>query len=340
MHFLSDYGLFLVKLASVVIAILVILTAFFALIAKAKGKAKGKLDIHKLNEKFEDYGDTVLHAVKTKHELKKIKKTQKQSKKKQAEKKQQQKNVFVLNFHGDIKASAVTALREEITALLMHAEPKKDEVLVRLESGGGLVHAYGLATSQLQRIRDAKIKLTIAIDTIAASGGYMMACVADRIIAAPFAIIGSIGVVAQLPNFHRYLQKKSIDFEQLTAGEYKRTLTLFGENTEKGRDKMKQEIEETHVLFKSFISRHRPEIDINEIATGEHWYAARAIDFKLVDDLTTSDDYLLSASKANNIYEIEYKIKKPFTKRLTSGASNLYHKLLHHDLQTSGQDYL
>ena len=339
MDFLSNYGLFLVKLVSVVIAILVIFVAFFALLAKAKGKTKGKLDIHKLNEKFEDYGTTVLHAVKTKHEFKKIQKTQKKSKKQQTEKKQQQKNVFVLNFHGDIKASAVSALREEITAILMHADPKKDEVLIRLESGGGLVHAYGFAASQLQRIRDAKMKLTVAIDNIAASGGYMMACVADRIIAAPFAIIGSIGVVAQLPNFHRYLQSKSIDFEQLTAGEYKRTLSLFGENTEKGRDKMKQEIEETHVLFKSFISRHCPEINIDEIATGEHWYAARAIDFKLIDDLTTSDDYLLSASKENNVYELEYKIKKPFAKRLTSGASNLYHKLLHRELQTRGQDY-
>jgi serine protease SohB len=234
----------------------------------------------------------------------------------------------VLHFNGDIRASAVSALREEITAILTMAE-KTDEILVCLDSGGGLVNAYGLAASQLQRIKDAKIKLIIAIDKVAASGGYMMACIADRIIAAPFAIIGSIGVLAQIPNFHRFLQKKSIDFEQLTAGQYKRTLTLFGENTEKAREKMQQEIDDTHELFKTFIHQHRPNIDIEKVSTGEHWYATTALNLNLVDALQTSDDYLLSASKQADIYEICFKLKKSLGKRLSANVAETYHKLFY-----------
>jgi len=337
MEFLSIYGLFLAKLASVVLAILVILIAFFALIAKAKDKEKGALRVSKLNDQYEKYKETLSHAIKNKHELKFLKKSKKKTKKQKSKEKTSPHNIFVLTFHGDIKASAVDALRKEITAVLTTAE-SNDEVLLRLDSAGGLVNAYGLAASQLQRIKDAHIKLTIAIDKMAASGGYMMACVADHIIAAPFAIIGSIGVIAQLPNFHRYLQKKSIDFEQLTAGDYKRTLTLLGENTEAGRQKMQEEINDTHELFKAFIQDHRQQIDIDKVATGEHWFAARTLDLNLVDELKTSDDYLLSASQRFNVYDVEYKTKKSLGKRLASGIHNTTHKLL--SANTGGQDFL
>src|SRR3990167_743797 len=321
MDFLTNYGLFLVKLASLVIAILIIFSAFFGLLSKTKSKTKEKLEITKLNKRYEEYQQTITHTIKTKHELKNIKKLLKKEKKAESK-----GNIFVLNFHGDIRASAITALREEITAILTAANHEKDKVLVKLESPGGLVNAYGLAASQLQRIKNAKIILVISVDKMAASGGYMMACVADHIIAAPFAIIGSIGVVAQLPNFYRYLQQKLIDFEQLSAGEYKRTLSLFGENTDKGRHKMQQEIEETHALFKAFISQHRKQVDINQVATGEYWLGTHALDLKLIDALQTSDDYLLSTSKTLNLFEIVYKTKKPFSKRLAGSAAHLYHK--------------
>ena len=314
MEFLSNYSLFLAKLASIVFAILVVLFAFFGMFAYAKGKFKGKLDVRRLNDKYEEYSHTILHAVKSKYELR----LQKGGHKQKIKSKELKRRVFVLDFNGDIRASAVEALREEVTALLTLAS-KEDEVLVRLESSGGIVHGYGLAASQLQRIKEANIKLLVAIDKIAASGGYLMACVADRIIAAPFAIVGSIGVLAQLPNFYRYLQKQSIDFEQITAGEYKRTLTLFGENTEKGRARMRQEVEEMHRLFKNFIKEHRKVVDIEQVATGKHWCASQAMSLRLVDELKTSDDYLLTASKTCNLYEIHYKIKHPLSKRLSYG---------------------
>lgn len=230
------------------------------------------------------------------------------------------KNVYVCEFQGDIKASTVNQLIEVINVILSVATPS-DEVVLRLESAGGVVHGYGLAAAALMRIRAKQIPLTITIDKIAASGGYMMACVADKILCAPFAIVGSIGVVVQLPNFHRLLKDNHIDFEQQTAGEYKRTISLFGENTKEGREKLKQEIDEMHDLFKNLITQHRKFIDINQVATGEYWMGQQALGLRLVDEIQTSDDYLLERSKHAQVYEICYEVKKPVVARLFNATS-------------------
>ena len=225
------------------------------------------------------------------------------------------RRIFVLNFHGDLQASATASLREEISALLQVAD-SRDEVVVRLESSGGLVHAYGLAASQLQRLRDRGVTLTICVDKIAASGGYMMACVGQRIVAAPFAIIGSIGVVAQLPNLHRLLQRRDVDIELHTAGEFKRTLTVLGENTPEGREKFRQELDETHALFKQFVRQHRNRLDIDRVATGEHWYGTQALELRLVDEIATSDDYLLRQLDQAQLYRLRYRLPQPAARRL------------------------
>lgn len=328
MYSFVDYALFLAKTATIVIAILVIVGGIAAIIARSKVKEKGKLILTKLNKKYNETTEELNKIVLSKEQQKKLKKKKKAEKKNKLKQQNHIKpNLFILNFHGDIRASAITSLREEITGILLISNPQ-DEVLLRLESPGGLVNSYGLAASQLQRLRDANIKLTISIDKMAASGGYMMACVADQIVAAPFAILGSIGVVAQLPNFHRWLKKRNIDFEQLTAGEYKRTLSVFGENTDKGRKKMQEEIDDAHELFKSFISNHRPDIDLKKVATGEHWFGTQALKLKLVDKLQTSDDYLLAAKSLYEIYEVHYEYKKPLTKRLSLGVNQLTEKFL------------
>ena len=240
--------------------------------------------------------------------------------------------IFVIDFDGDIKASATEGLRQVITGILSLAQ-KTDRVVVRLESQGGMVHSYGLASSQLARITEKGIPLTVCIDKVAASGGYMMACVANQIVAAPFAIIGSIGVVAQLPNFHKLLQKNDIDYELLTAGEYKRTLTMFGENTEKGRSKFVEDLEDTHELFKSFITEHRGQVDIDAVATGEIWFGSRALAQKLVDDIQTSDQYLLDRCEEADVFEVEYVQKKSLQEKLGIGvehaAENILTNLLH-----------
>jgi len=226
------------------------------------------------------------------------------------------KRYFVLDFNGDVRASEVDLLREEISAILSFAT-SDDEIVLRLDSAGGMVHSYGLAASQLERIKAANIKLTICVDEVAASGGYMMACIADRLIAAPFAILGSIGVVAQLPNFHRVLKKHGVDYETFTAGEYKRTVTMFGENTEKGKDKFIEEIQDTHLLFKEFVAQARPLIDIDKVATGEVWFGKRAIEHKLVDELNTSDDFLMNACQTADVYQVRYELRKSFGERLS-----------------------
>lgn len=320
MNFISEYGMFLAKFGTVAIVFVVIIGLIIFMIMQVKGENE-HLTIKNINDKFEAMSRMLNQQVLNKKELKKYLKLQKKELK-EKETSEQRKKVFVLNFVGDIKASTVSSLREEITAVLTIAN-EQDEVIVILESGGGTVHGYGLGASQLKRIRDKGIKLTAAVDKVAASGGYMMACVADKIIAAPFAIIGSIGVLAQIPNFHRLLKKMDIDFEQITAGDYKRTLTLFGENTDKDREKFKEELEDTHKLFKEFVKDSRPQIDIDKIATGEHWYGKRAIELNLIDELITSDDYLTNAAKEADVFQVKYERKKPVSEKLISFGANL-----------------
>jgi len=321
-EFLTEYGMFLAKLSTVSILLVVIIAAIIFIVMRTKGDGE-HLNIKNINDKYENMSFMLSSQVLNKKDFKKFLKKHKQDQKvKEKESSEDKKKVFVLDFKGDIKASTVSSLREEITAILTIADTK-DEVVVILESGGGTVHGYGLGASQLKRIRDKNIKLTVAVDKVAASGGYMMACVADKIIAAPFAIIGSIGVLAQIPNFHRLLKKMDIDFEQITAGDYKRTLTLFGKNTDKDREKFKEELEDTHHLFKEFVKDNRRQVDIDKIATGEHWYGKRAIDLNLVDELITSDDYLSSTAKDANIFEVKYERKKPVTEKLISFGANL-----------------
>ncbi len=333
MPFVTEYGLFLAKTITVVAAILLVVGVVVAISQRHRKMERGHLEVISLNEKYEEMSRTLAETLLPKEELKRRKKEAKQRKK--AERKQRKqahkegreersrKRLFVLDFEGDIQASDVEHLREEISAILTLAEPG-DEVLVRLESGGGMIHGYGLAASQLERIRARHITLTVAVDKVAASGGYLMACVADRLIAAPFSIIGSIGVLAQLPNFNRLLKKHDIDFEQLYAGEYKRTLTLFGENTDKAREKMQQELEEIHALFKGFIKRQRTGLEVEKVATGEHWLGSRALELGLVDELLTSDDYLMAAREHADIVEVNYVAREGLKERLASLLSKVH----------------
>jgi len=309
----------LLKALTIVGAVLVVLVASCAVIGKGKGKSKGELSVKNINEEFDDMQDLLHEEVLSKQALKKYYKQRKKEEKAQLKHAKnhptEQRCLYVLYFNGDVKASDVESLREEINAILM-AATSKDEVLLVLESYGGAVPHYGLAASQLQRLRDNNIPLTVAIDKVAASGGYLMASVANTVLAAPFAIVGSIGVVAQLPNFHRLLKKNHIDFEQLTAGNYKRTLNVFAENTKEGIKKTQEVVEATHKLFKDYVKQYRPQVDIEKVATGEYWHASEAQAMGLVDRLITSDDYLLCARKTTDIYEVQYKHKKRLAEKL------------------------
>ncbi|HSX69638.1 MAG TPA: protease SohB, partial [Pseudomonas sp.] len=267
MEFLLDYADFLLRTLTVVVAIIVVLLTIAALRGKGRGKGSGHLQVSKLNEFYKGLRQRLEHELLDKAQLKAQRKAEAKQAKLDKKEGTHKPRVFVLDFDGDIKASATDNLRHEVTALLSMATAQ-DEVVLRLESGGGVVHGYGLAASQLARIRQAGVPLTVCVDKVAASGGYMMACIGDRVLSAPFAILGSIGVVAQLPNIHRLLKKHDIDVEMLTAGEFKRTLTILGENTEKGREKFQEDLETTHELFKNFVARYRPQLNIDEIATG------------------------------------------------------------------------
>ncbi len=328
MEFLSSYGLFLAKSMTIVVAIIIVVLTIIAASSRGRKEHEGHIEVEILNDRYEDMEDTLKSVILDEYQLKQLHKEQKKKDKLEKKKKKhksadeaRKKRVYVLDFNGDMKASAVTSLREEITAILTMVE-SSDEVVIRLESPGGMVHSYGLAASQLQRLRNQDIPLTVAVDAVAASGGYMMACIGNKILAAPFAIIGSIGVLAQLPNFHRLLKKNDIDFELFTAGEHKRTVTMFGENTDKGREKFTEELEDTHQLFKSFVSEHRPQVNITEVATGEIWYGLRALDKNLIDEILTSDEYLMAQRKEADIYSISFTHKKNFMEKIGFAAES------------------
>jgi len=320
MAFLQEYGLFLAKTITLLVAVLIAAAGLVAIGGRGRHRPRERLEVTVLNERFEELETSLLHKLLDRKALRRLLKTRAKAQKNQD--KSARRRIFVLDFHGDIKASQVESLRQEITAVLTVANDQ-DEVVVRLESPGGLVPNYGLAASELARLRGRVRQLTVIIDRVAASGGYLMACVADRILAAPFSIIGSIGVVAQLPNFHRLLKRHDVDYELITAGKYKRTLTVFGENTEEGREKFKQELEDTHHLFKDFIRRHRPGLDVEAVATGEYWLGERAHELKLVDAITTSDDYLLNASAEAELLHLRFHHKQPLSKRLSLSLESL-----------------
>jgi serine protease SohB len=322
-EFLSAYGLFLAELATLVIIVAVIVAL---IVANRRGGRPDGLNIEHLNRRFEDSADALKRAMagksRSKKEAKARQKERKREERERAKAPSVRPRLFVLDFKGDIRASAGASLREEVTAVLSVATDK-DQVVLRLENPGGTVHEHGFAASQLVRIKQRGLRLMICVDKVAASGGYLMACVADHVMAAPFAIVGSIGVLAQLPNFHRLLEEKGVDFEQLTAGRYKRTITMFGKNTEEGREKLQEELEEVHELFKNQIREHRPQVDVEQVATGEHWYGVRALELKLVDEIRTSDDFLLEAAKDRDLYHITFRRRRPLAERVLGGAESL-----------------
>ena len=311
MEYLADYALFLAKSITVLVVILIVLVA--AANAAQRGRRPfdgGRIETRRLNDVLDDMRDALRSVAFDEKVLKKMAKEEAKADK--ARRKAEEKNdtrprrTWVIAFDGDIAASAVRALRNEVTAILTLAEPG-DEVLACIESPGGMVHGYGLAASQLHRLRTAEdVSLTVAVDKVAASGGYMMACIGERILAAPFAIVGSIGVVAQVPNVHKLLKKNDVDVDVITAGEFKRTLTVFGENTDKGREKFVEEIEDVHRLFKAHVAEHRPALDIERVATGEAWHGRQAIDLGLVDELMTSDEFIVAACADREVYEVKW----------------------------------
>jgi serine protease SohB len=322
-EFLAAYGLFLAQLATLGLVLVVIVVVIAS--SRRRGHAEG-LVVEHLNRQFEDSADGLKLAIEGKGRYKKAVKARQKERKREDKARGKEGSVkprlYVLDFKGDLRASAAASLREEVSAVLRVAKPG-EQVLLRLENSGGTVHEHGFAASQLTRLKQHGLTLLVAVDKVAASGGYLMACVADRLIAAPFAIVGSIGVLAQLPNFHRLLEEKGVDFEQVMAGRYKRTLTVFGKNTDEGRAKLQQEVEDIHELFKAQIREHRPQVDLERVATGEHWYGVRALELKLVDELKTSDDILLEAAKDHDLYHLAYKRRRSWQERMIGGAESL-----------------
>ena len=316
---LIDYGLFLAKTLTLLLGIgLLVVLAVRA--RKSDQAGADHLEVTHLNDHYRDLGHQLRQASRPDKDYQRSLKAERKADKARAKAAEERARLFVIDFQGDIKATESAALREIISALLLEAQAG-DQVLLRLENAGGLVTEHGLAASQLTRLRAKGLHLTVAVDKVAASGGYLMAVVADQIIAAPFAVVGSIGVVAQLPNFHRVLERHGVDYELHTAGDYKRTLTLFGENTEAGREKLQQQLEDIHGLFKDFIHAYRPGLDLTRVATGEYWHGTQALALGLIDAIQTSDDFLLAAAEQTDLYRVSYAVHKRPLERLLAAMT-------------------
>lgn len=323
--FFAEYGLFLAKSLTFLVVALVLLSAMAGLaLRNRRGAPEGSIEVKRLNDRFDDLRLSVQSAVLDDASFKKQQKAEKKARKARDKKgagdDKERPRLFVLDFLGDMEASAVEALREEVSAVLLEAR-KDDEVVLRLESPGGMVHSYGLAASQVERLRAKEgLTVTVCVDRVAASGGYLMAALGHQILAAPFAILGSIGVVAQVPNVHRLLKKNDVDVEVLTAGEYKRTLTVLGENTEQGRKKFLEELEDVHRLFKASVQAARPSLSVEAVATGESWFGTDALARGLCDQLETSDSYLLRRAEDAELFEVRWSVPQSPLDRFLQGA--------------------
>lgn len=319
-QFFAEYGLFLLKTVTVVAGIVAVIAAAAA--ANRRAAQQEGLEVEHLNQKYRKLAQGLKKAIMKRAEWKTAAKEAKERDKAEEKSDTSKPRTFVIDFKGDLKASAVGSLREEVNAILQVAEDH-DQVVVCIDNHGGVVHEHGLAASQLVRIRDRGLDLTVVVDRVAASGGYLMACIANRICVAPFAILGSIGVLAQLPNFNRMLDAHGVDFEQITAGEYKRNVTMFGKNTDEDRAKLKEQLEDVHQLFKDVVGEYRPELDLAKVATGEHWYGKRALELGLADEIRTSDELLAGLAQDRELYRVAYRIKQPLQKRLMSSVDGL-----------------
>lgn len=324
MDAMQNIGVFAAQTLLILFAIIAVILVI-AMVASKAGH-KSEIQVELLHKKYKNFRHLLKSHTLTKSERKDLKKKLKEERKSQeSTSRDHEKKIYVVDFEGDIKASAVENLREEITAVLTIATPK-DEVIVRVESPGGVVHGYGLAASQLLRVREKGIPLTVCVDKVAASGGYLMSCTANKILCAPFAIVGSIGVVAQVPNLHKVLKKHDVEYKEYTAGEYKRTVSLLGEITPKGEEKFKEQLEDTHVLFKTFVHKFRPNMNLAEVATGEYWYGEQALTKGLVDEIRTSDEYLLGLSEKHQIVKVKFEHHESLSDKLTGIIGKAFHK--------------
>lgn len=314
---------FVFQTGVIVLAVMAIL-AFIVMLKDKKRGAGGSVTVKNLNKRYKRFAQHVGMELQEKDNLTLLSKIKGWlAARKQAKPSRDAKaraTLFVLDFKGDISASACDQLREEVSSLLLVAQPN-DRVLLRLESPGGVVHGYGLAASQLQRIRDKGLTLIVSVDKVAASGGYMMACVANRILTAPFAVIGSIGVLAAMPNLHKFLRKRKIDYLEVTAGEFKRTVTPLGEITESGMNKFQEQIDATHALFKEHVQKHRADVEIDKVATGEFWYGTQALALGLVDEIGTSDDFILANLDACRVIHLQYEGEKKLKQKIADALS-------------------
>ena len=220
-------------------------------------------------------------------------------------------NLYYLEFEGDIQASEAAKLKQEILVCLQVAKPT-DVFLILVESSGGSVSNYGDLYSVMEMIKKRGHTLWVAIDRVAASGGYLISLPADKIFATPFALIGSIGVLSEVPNFGGLLDKYGVKMEEYTAGERKMNISMFRENGEEQKEHHRKKLGKIHELFKAQLVKYRggliekKGVDIGELMEGDFWMGENAFELGLVDELKSSVEILLDEKDHFNILKVNY----------------------------------
>ena len=313
MSFWIDFGGFALKSFWLAAMIAIVLVVPIIIGARSQRRREDEVKVTSLDDRFDLMEAQIRIATDGAKGAKAFLKARKKEAKQRDE---NAKRVYVIGFKGDPMASGHAAFARKITAALVAARPDKDEIVVSITSPGGIVSGYGLMAAQMQRVRRAGVELTACVDQVAASGGYMMAVAANRIVAAPFAVVGSIGVVAQVPNVSRLLKKIDVDYEELTAGEHKRPISVLAPISEEGREHFKTKLEETHVAFKDFVRENRPALNVEAVGDGDYWYATDALKLGLIDAIATSDEYLLAQRGKARLFVIDAPEKKTLMKVL------------------------
>ncbi len=218
----------------------------------------------------------------------------------------------VLRFQGlrDLNASGDQRLSEAIDEVLVNRDHFEEAVVI-IDSPGGTTHGYGHAYALLERLSASGLKVTACIDRIGASGGYLMALPADRILAGPFAIVGSVGVVAGIPNVKRLLEEKGVSYRLFVAGDKKRVVHFADDDGPEVREYMDEKLAGIHTQFLQAVEKHRGDrVKLDEVRSGDHWSAEESVEkgLGLVDELQTSAEYLLERNREVALVMIERRV--------------------------------
>ena len=198
-------------------------------------------------------------------------------------------------------------------------------VVFRINSGGGSAYGSEQIWHALTQLKTKK-PLIVSMGDVAASGGYYIACMADRIVAQPNTLTGSIGVFGQIPNAEGLTEKIGLDFDLVKTNRHSEGISLVRPMSPEQRDLLQMSVNRTYELFVKRCADGRgmtPDA-VKAIAEGRVWTGANALEIGLVDTLGGLSDAVALAAEAAGLAEYgveEFPAKEDFMTRLMKEMS-------------------